>query len=618
MATMFPDDIGVLEEATEGERAVFLFLQEAAKPHKDCNGYFQPCIGGHGKQPDFVLVCRTLGILVIEVKDWTIHQIQQANHDQFTVYSGGEYNRRTNPDKQARGYVNTLKQQLEKTREFLSTDPRHTGKLKIPIGRMVAFPNITQRESRERGLQDLIPPERALFKKDIDPGGPIVLDTSGQKFIERISHAFPFQTGELSQKDLDLLHSRIYPEIDLPERKGCGKTHFQTRVQTLDGWQARAARRLKGGHQIIKGPPGSGKTLVLVHRCCHLSEYQSQRKRMLFVCFNIALVSYLKRLLQEKGLGVGKNGIRVCHFFELCSDILQEPVHFEQEGTEYYDLVKSEALERVLEDSPVEPFDAIFIDEGQDFDDEMFKTVLGLLRRNGDLVIALDDYQDLYRRAGSWKALGIDARGRSRHLRNAYRSTAEIHAFTQRFLGYEPDDQKQLSLLPQGYGFHGQPPKLVRFKDQEKLEDFVVSDIREWLVQEEYRRSEIGIVYDDKVYSPETFEYGPRELPRRLQSKLEASGIPAKWVSRDVRAKEDFDITTDRVSLISIHSAKGLDFDLVYLVGADHLIPTAETKDRLMRTLYVAMTRAKHRLVIPYVEETEFINRMQRVSRGEA
>jgi superfamily I DNA/RNA helicase len=61
--------------------------------------------------------------------------------------------------------------------------------------------------------------------------------------------------------------------------------------------------------------------------------------------------------------------------------------------------------------------------------------------------------------------------------------------------------------------------------------------------------------------------------------------------------------------LISIHSAKGLDFDLVYLVGADRIIPTDETRDRLIRLLYVAITRAKYRLVIPYTEETEFIDR---------
>jgi len=72
-----------------------------------------------------------------------------------------------------------------------------------------------------------------------------------------------------------------------------------------------------------------------------------------------------------------------------------------------------------------------------------------------------------------------------------------------------------------------------------------------------------------------------------------------------------YDITTDRVSLISIHSSKGLDFDLVYLVGMDHIRPTEATKERLISLVYVAMTRAKYRLVIPYVEETEIIKRMK-------
>jgi len=45
---------------------------------------------------------------------------------------------------------------------------------------------------------------------------------------------------------------------------------FQREVLALDESQARAALRLGSGHQIIKGPTGTGKTLVLVHRCCHL------------------------------------------------------------------------------------------------------------------------------------------------------------------------------------------------------------------------------------------------------------------------------------------------------------------------------------------------------------
>jgi ATP-dependent exoDNAse (exonuclease V) beta subunit len=46
-------------------------------------------------------------------------------------------------------------------------------------------------------------------------------------------------------------------------------------------------------------------------------------------------------------------------------------------------------------------------------------------------------------------------------------------------------------------------------------------------------------------------------------------------------------------------------------MGVDRIIPTHETRDRLIRLLYVAITRAKYRLVIPYVEETEFIARFK-------
>lgn len=108
--------------------------------------------------------------------------------------------------------------------------------------------------------------------------------------------------------------------------------------------------------------------------------------------------------------------------------------------------------------------------------------------------------------------------------------------------------------------------------------------------------------------------------PAKTSSRIEEGLIPkqfkiwlfpTKWVSQDVGGKELFYITTDRISLISIHSAKGLEFDLVYLVGADRIQPKDDTRDHLIRLLYVVITRAKHRLVIPYVEESEFIVRMK-------
>ena len=73
------------------------------------------------------------------------------------------------------------------------------------------------------------------------------------------------------------------------------------------------------------------------------------------------------------------------------------------------------------------------MDEGQDFRDDMFRILLSLLRPGGDLVIALDAFQDLYRKEGSWKSLGIEAKGNSRTPKQVYRNTAEIEAFSQSF-----------------------------------------------------------------------------------------------------------------------------------------------------------------------------------------
>jgi superfamily I DNA/RNA helicase len=611
MAQMYPTDIEDDEKATAGEKKVHRFLKEAAKPHSDFIGWCKPTVGTLGVEPDFVLFGKKLGLLVLEVKDWTLQQIKAYSPFEFTLRVESKTQKKSNPDRQARGYVNALMEKLKTFPEFLSNLPGHEGGLKIPIGRMVVFPNVDRKAYCERALHWLIPIERALFSEDLAQGGEILTDPSGKKFFDRMSGAFPFRFRGMSHKEFEKLTLLMWPEsqIALPLREGHGKARFQREVQALDEAQARLALHLKPGHQIIKGPPGTGKTLALVHRCCHLCKLQGKKRRILFVCYNIALVSYLKRLIHEKGLGTGERGIHVHHFFQLCARILGESLHYENEEPEYYEFVVEETLSRLSEGKhDVEPFDAIFIDEAQDFNSDMLRALLLLLKEGGDLVIALDPYQDLYRRKNSWSALGIKAAGRVHHLKNVYRNTYEIYEFTQRFLGWEKESERQLAL---DLAFHGQVPLLRALRSDKEVEDFLIADLAESVGTEEYKRSEIAVIYDDKVYGGERFAYDNRALPMRLLRRLDEAGIPATWVSQDVRSKEMFDVTTDRVSLISIHSSKGLDFDLVYLVGMDRIHITDKTWPNIRMLIYVAMTRAKYRLVIPYVEETELIKRIR-------
>jgi hypothetical protein len=610
MAQMYPTDIREHESATEAQKEVHRFLQEAARPHGDFIAWHAPNVGGVIPAPDFILFGKKLGLLVLEVEDWKIHQVKPSNPFEFTLALAGGTVKKANPDKRAKGFVTALTERLKASPDFASEASGQDGNLGIPVGRMVVFPGIGREEYCARALQWLIPLERVLFREDLAADGDILGDPSGKKFLDRVSEALPFRFKGLSRRGFEKLMLILWPEsqIALPLRKGHGKAHFQREVQALDEAQSKMALRLKPGHQIIKGPPGSGKTLVLVHHCSHLYKFQGKR-RILFICFNIALVSYLKRLIREKRLGTGEAEVQVNHFFQLCSLILGEPLRYENEEAGYYNDIVKETLERLSKGRHgIDPFDAVFVDEGQDFSNEMLKALLYLLKDGGDFIIAMDTYQDVYRRKSPWSSLGIKATGRVHRLRKPYRNTAEIYRFSRCFLGREEAQDDQLAL---DLAFHGEIPQVQAFRSMEDLEEFLVEDIESSLTTGEYKRSEIAVIYDDKVYGNDGFAYDNRALPMRLLRRLEESGIPSTWVSQDVKAKESYDVTTDRVSLISIHSSKGLDFEVVYLVGMDRLRVTEKNRSRIRLLSYVAMTRAKYRLVIPYVEETELIRRMK-------
>jgi DNA helicase II / ATP-dependent DNA helicase PcrA len=81
-----------------------------------------------------------------------------------------------------------------------------------------------------------------------------------------------------------------------------------------------------------------------------------------------------------------------------------------------------------------------------------------------------------------------------------------------------------------------------------------------------------------------------------------------------------WDPRADRVSLLTMHAAKGLEFPVVFVVGLeDGLMPlhwggadgAAEAEER--RLLYVAMTRAKDQLFLSRAAERRWRGRLRRL-----
>ncbi len=90
MSTMIPNNVDRF--ATDGERQFYGFLKKVAKPDAQFITWYTPDI--QGREPDFLLFNKRVGIIVFEVKDWGLDQIQEANPQHFVIYSSGKHDSR--------------------------------------------------------------------------------------------------------------------------------------------------------------------------------------------------------------------------------------------------------------------------------------------------------------------------------------------------------------------------------------------------------------------------------------------------------------------------------------------------------------------------------------------
>lgn len=648
MATMIPDDIHDFH--TDGEERVYRWLAGVPAPDGTLLVWYTPDI--QDREPDFLLYSDDVGLVVLEVKDWGIDQILEANPFTVRLRLGSRVETRANPWRQAKDYCSRLKDKIRADKRLLSADPAHHGRPKIPMSAGVVFPNINREEFLALGLADVLPVGRIFFWDDLHPSSPLSSDPSGDAFRGALRERFPpVFAFTLTGQEKRFLGGVLYPEVRvrLPVRTG-GQESYREDMESLrllDHHQEVLARRWDAGHRIIIGPSGSGKTLVLAHKAAFLRRYGRRIERILFVCYNVTLIGYLCRLLGALEVPLGERGVDVTHFFELCARVVGEPIAYEGEDADYYDLVVEQALEKLPRYGL--RYDAILVDEGQDFSDDMVRVIVGLLNPATDnLTIALDDAQDIYRRRqASWKELGVHARGRVHRLLGVYRSTGEIARFADRFITGvtvadrgvgEPaaptagtrlatEDQSQLTLLDDTLTHHGPEPELRRHPDLGEALASIASTIRRVQAEHGFPLSEFAVLYPMHAL-PAAMAGAPRsamrvardpvgpgsftlDLPHATGAALDDHGILWRWASEDYRAKRAYDITADSVTVSTVHSVKGLDFACVFLVGFDLLQPGDRwTREQIWSLTYVAITRARTHLFVPYVSRNEVVERM--------
>ncbi|MET4162813.1 hypothetical protein ABIE61_002674 [Marinobacterium sp. MBR-111] len=246
-------------------------------------------------------------------------------------------------------------------------------------------------------------------------------------------------------------------------------------------------------------------------------------------------------------------------------------------------------------------FDHVLIDEAQDLTIPQLKLIAALGQNRPDsLFFAGDLGQRIFQPGFSWKALGIDLRGRSSTLKINYRTSHQIRRQADKLLdskisdsdGNIDDRSGTISL------FNGPAPVIELFEEQEDEVLFVAEKIRCW-IDDNIAPEEIGIM----VRSHDQFE--------RAERALKAAGADFNTMSRAM------EWVTGKVSLCTMHLAKGLEFKCVILMACDDdVLPLTERLDSVMgddqamkevedterHLLYVACTRARDELVISGIE----------------
>jgi len=271
------------------------------------------------------------------------------------------------------------------------------------------------------------------------------------------------------------------------------------------------------------------------------------------------------------------------------------------------------ALARVLPKSKNLPFDFAVVDEAQDISVAQlrFLAALGSSRANA-LFFAGDLGQRIFQQPFSWKALGVDIRGRSRTLRVNYRTSHQIRTQADRLLGAQVAD---VDGVTEDRGdtvsvFNGPPPAIRVAKNESEENETVAKWIRE--------QTEAGVL----PHEFGVFVRSPAQLAR-AQAAVTEAGLQFKILDDHVET------ASGHVSVCTMHLAKGLEFRAVVVMACDdEIMPLQErietvgddadlkeVYDTERHLLYVACTRARDRLLVTSVEPaSEFLDDLREPS----
>lgn len=624
MAYTIPETIR--STATAGERLLFRTFKTFLPD--DYIVYYEPEI--HGKRPDFVIIGPDLGLLVLEVKDYTKNTLFQINIDEWTIItSSGEQTKTKSPQKQARENMFHIVDVLKKDKNLIHLEGKYQFQLKFPYGFGTVFTRLYQKDFIENGLYQVVEPSLCLTRDEIDPE---IESFSEEILIEKITNMFvvPYRLKtSLLKEEIDSIRYHLFPEVRI-SAEFRQPVPYQDQlllslhdIKAMDLHQENLAKQIGDKNRLIRGVAGSGKTLILASRAKMLAKDRPEWK-ILILCYNISLSRSIEQLIhhmmhepdnlfdfdftkEESNLEVSSRNIQVRNFHSWLKNDLK--------------INESEIpliIEKLISGEAILPmYDAILIDEGQDFEPEWFQLVSHLLNpETKSLLLVEDRAQDIYKRKRSYiQDTGLNFQGRSKILSINYRNTAQVVKFAWDFYQkHSALKNKVVSreyegeiIAPQSTKRKGVEPAIIKTDSFFKEAKIVVRQIKKLHEQYKVPFYEMLILYRVK----KTYNMSYIDVLKRA---LEEEGINYYWLTENSMSKRNFEKEQDSVKISTIESSKGLDFQAVFIVNVDNMpFALEEDKEREASLLYIGMTRAKEFLCLSYSGKSEFTEYLDRI-----
>jgi len=343
---------------------------------------------------------------------------------------------------------------------------------------------------------------------------------------------------------------------------------------------------------VITGGPGTGKTVLAIHRAARLKDEVGEGK-VKFLVFNKPLMLYLKRVLEETQLKVEDENdsfdvdVQTWHswFYGFYSRFMNSPVPQKRDYEPDWNRIMNDSrFVRLINETTL--WDHLIIDEAQDFPLELLEI---LKRLSKNVTIFADPNQSILSNdTNIAEILRIFEAGERRfYLTRNYRNTFEIYNVGKVFYTGEPSN------LPGQPIRTGNKPRIIAYENEE----VVYKRIKNYA--ENNPTSNIGIILYDFKNAKDFFNNLKKYIDKKICKVM---------LYRHSRNIEDyFNFDEPGIKIIYNWVMKGLEFDTVFLprlTDIDFIL-----KDPLdplkINQIYVATTRAKNDVFYFYEKDKE-------------